>query len=55
MNTSIKISPASVVLVFTTFLASIVPAHADGVVQRTQAEKDGFLSMICADFNMLTR
>jgi hypothetical protein len=55
MKTSIKISPASVMLAFTTFLASIVPANAAGVVHRTQGEKDRFLSMVCADFNMLTR
>lgn len=55
MKTSIKISLASVMLVFTTFLASIIPANAAGVVHRTQAQKDSFLSMVCADFNMLTR
>ena len=55
MNTSSKISPAWVMLVFTMFLASSAAADAAGVVHRTQGEKDSFLSMICADFNMLTR
>ena len=55
MKTSIKILPALVMLVFTTCLAPIVPANGAGVVHRTQAQKDRFLSMVCADFNMLTR
>jgi hypothetical protein len=55
MKTSIKISLASVMLVFTIFLTSTVPTNAAGVVHRTQAQKDRFLSMVCADFNMLTR
>ena len=42
-------------LVFTIFLTSTVPTNAAGVVHRTQAQKDRFLSMVCADFNMLTR
>jgi len=55
MKTSIQISLASVMLVLTIFLASTVPASAAGVAHRTQAQKDSFLSMVCADFNMLTR
>ena len=55
MKTSIKISLASVMLVFTQFLISTVPASASGVVHRPQDQKDRFLSMVCADFNMLTR
>ena len=55
MKASIKISLASVMLIFTTFLASPGSVNASGVVQRTQDEKDRFLSMVCADFNMLTR
>lgn len=55
MKTAFNISVASVLLVFTTFLASTILANAAGVVHRTQGEKDSFLSMICADFNMLTR
>ena len=55
MKPSIKITPASVLLVLTTFLASTVPADAAAVVHRTQDEKDRFLTMVCADFNMLTR
>ena len=55
MKTSIKISLASVMLVFTILLAPTFPAYAAGVVHRTQAQKDSFLSMVCADFNMLTR
>ena len=55
MKTSIKISLASVMLMFTIFLTSTVPSKADGVVHRTQTQKDSFLSMVCADFNMLTR
>jgi len=55
MKTSIQISLASLTLMFAAFLASTVSADAAGVVQRTQAQKDSFLSMICADFNMLTR
>ena len=55
MKTSINIALASLMLVFTTFIASTVSAEAAGVVHRTQAEKDSFLSMVCADFNMLTR
>ena len=55
MKTSIKISLASVMLMFTIFLTSTVPSKADVVVHRTQTQKDSFLSMVCADFNMLTR
>ena len=55
MKTSIKITLASVMLVFTTYLASFLPANAAGVVHRTQDQKDSFLTMVCADFNMLTR
>ena len=55
MKTSIKISLASVMLMFTIFLTSTVPSKADGVIHRTQTQKDSFLSMVCADFNMLTR
>ena len=40
---------------FAAFLASVLTVNAAGVVHRTQAQKDSFLSMICADFNMLTR
>jgi len=55
MKPSIKILLASAMLVFTTFLASAVPTNAAGVAHRTQDQKDSFLSMVCADFNMLTR
>jgi len=55
MKTSFKLSLAAVMLMFTSLLATIVPAHAANVVQRTQTQKDNFLSMVCADFNMLTR
>jgi hypothetical protein len=55
MKPSVKISLASVMLVLSILLASIVPAGAAGVVHRTQDQKDSFLSMVCADFNMLTR
>ena len=55
MNTSIKISLTSLMLIFSTFLASTVPAKAAGVAHRTQDQKDSFLTMVCADFNMLTR
>jgi hypothetical protein len=55
MKKSIKIALASVMLAVTTFLAPTVPADATGVVHRTQDQKDSFLTMVCADFNMLTR
>jgi hypothetical protein len=55
MKTSSKIALASVMLVFTLFLIPTIPANAAGVVHRTQAQKDSFLTMVCADFNMLTR
>ena len=55
MKTPINISLALVVLTFTALLSQIRLASADGVVHRTQDEKDRFLSMVCADFNMLTR
>ena len=55
MNTSIKISLTSLMLIFSTFLASTVPAKAAGVAHRTQDQKDSFITMVCADFNMLTR
>ena len=55
MKPSIKTVPAWMLLVFMTYLASPVAADADAVVHRTQGEKDSFLTMICADFNMLTR
>ena len=37
------------------FLATTTPSMAGGVVLRSSAEKEGFLTMVCADFNMLTR
>jgi len=52
MKTSIKIT---LMLAFTTFLAPTIAASAAGVVHRTQDQKDSFLTMVCADFNMLTR
>ena len=55
MNTSIKIALTSMMLIITASFAAIVPANAGGVAHRTQDEKDRFLSMVCADFNMLTR
>jgi len=55
MKPSIKTSLATVMLAFTTYLVSPIPASAAGVVHRTQDQKDSFLTMVCADFNMLTR
>lgn len=55
MKTSIKMWLATLLLAFTTFLASTIPASASGVAHRTQDQKDRFLTMVCADFNMLTR
>ncbi|MEJ2653060.1 MAG: hypothetical protein P8173_15055 [Gammaproteobacteria bacterium] len=55
MKISSKILPALVMLAFTTYLASTIPAGASGVAHRTQDQKDRFLTMVCADFNMLTR
>ena len=55
MKTSIKISLTSLTLLLITFLASTVMADTAGIAHRTQDQKDRFLSMVCADFNMLTR
>jgi hypothetical protein len=55
MKRSSKIWLTSAMLVLSTFLTATVPANATGVVHRSQDQKDRFLTMICADFNMLTR
>lgn len=55
MKALIKISLTLVILASTTFLVPAAQADAAGVVHRTQDQKDRFLTMVCADFNMLTR
>lgn len=56
MKKSIKTTLIAVFILFPAYLTTAAPATAaDGIAQRTQQDKDGFITMVCADFNMLTR